>query len=128
MNKPKNQMTNRAKKKMNKEVRASAIQPNPRLMSNTTKANDLLSRYPKKVQKKETAALKSFSKSMAVERTKKKSPHSKRTSPGTPGTEEREAAPKIVHIEGRRWIKSTESKIQANKKVMRRQSLKKKGR
>ena len=121
-------MTSRAKKKMNKEVRASAIQPNPQLMSNTTKAKTLLSTYPKKVQKKETASLKSMSKNLAAKAQKKKSPHSKRTAPGTPGTDEREATPRNAHIEGRRWIRSTESKIQTNKKVMRRQSMKKKGR
>ncbi|MBP7074966.1 MAG: hypothetical protein KBA81_06220 [Rhabdochlamydiaceae bacterium] len=128
MNKPKYQITQRARKKMNKEVRASAIQPNPKPMSNTTKPASLLSRYPKKVQKKEKASLKSLDKNLSAKRKKLLSPHSKRTSPGSPGTEERQAAPKIVHIEGKRWIKSTESKIQANKKVMRRQTMKKKGR
>ena len=121
-------MTNRARKKMNKEFRSSTIQPSPQLMSNTTKAEGLLSRYPKKVQKKEKALLKSLDKNIAVQRKKKTSPHSKRTSPGAPGTDEREAAPKIVHLEGRRWIKTTTSKIQANKKVQRRHNLKKKGR
>ena len=128
MNKPKYQITQRARKKMNKEVRASAIQPNPKPMSNTTKPASLLSRYPKKVKKKEEASLKSLDKNLSVKRKKIQSPHSKRTSPGSPGTQERQAAPKNVHIEGKRWIKSTESKIQANKKVMRRQTLKKKGR
>ncbi len=128
MSKPKNQMTIRARKKMNKEIRSSSIQPTPQLMSNTTKAESLLSRYPKKVQKKEKASLKSLDKNVAIQRKKKHSPHSKRTSPGSPGTEEREAAPKIVHLEGRRWMKTTESKIQAAKKVQKRQSLKKRGR
>lgn len=125
MNKPKYQITNRAKKKMKKEVRSSSLQPNPRAMSNTTKAEALLSTYPKKTKKKESASLKSLAKNLAAKHQKAKSPHSKRTSPGTPGTEERQAAPKIVHIEGKRWIKSTESKIQADKKVNRRQRLKK---
>ena len=128
MNKPKYQITQRARKKMNKEVRASAIQPNPKPMSNTIKPASLLSRYPKKVQKKEAASLKSLNRNISAKRKKIKSPHSKRTAPGTPGTQERQAAPKNVHIEGKRWIKSTESKIQASKKVMRRQTLKKKGR
>ncbi len=123
MNKPKYQLSIRAKKKMNKEVRSSSLQPNPRVMS-TTKAQTLLSNYPKKVQKKESASLKSLAKNLAANRQKAKSPHSKRTAPGTPGTEERQAAPKIVHIEGKRWIKSTESKIQADKKINRRQRLK----
>lgn len=126
MNKPKYQLTNRAKKKMNKEVRSSAIQVTPQPMSNTTKAKTLLSRYPKKIEKKEKASLKSLAKNIAIKNKKRSSPHSKRTSPGSPGTDEREAAPKIAHLEGKRWIKSTESKIQANKKVIRRQSLKKK--
>jgi hypothetical protein len=69
-----------------------------------------------------------LSKNLASKAKKKRAPHSKRTAPGTPGTDEREATPRNAHIEGRRWIQSTESKIQANKKVYRRQSLKKKGR
>ncbi|MGH2612688.1 MAG: hypothetical protein ACRDFB_06510 [Rhabdochlamydiaceae bacterium] len=113
---------------MNKEIRASTPQSDPQLLSNTIKAENLLSRYPKKVQKKEKASLKSLNKNIAIQRNKKHALHSKRTSPGTPGTSEREATPKNVHVEGRRWIQSTESKIQANKKVMRRQSLKKKSR
>lgn len=125
MNKPKHQLTNRAKKKINKEVRSSSIEPNPRVMS-TTKAQTVLSRYPKKVQKKESASLKSLAKNLASKKQKAKSHQSKRTAPGTPGTDERQAAPRIVHMEGKRWIKSTESKIQADKKINRRHRLKKK--
>ncbi len=125
MNKPKYQITNRAKKKMNKEVRSSSIEKSPKVMS-TTKAQAVLSSYPKNVRKKETASLKSLAKNLSAKQQKSKSPHSKRTSPGSPGTAEREAAPKIVHLEGKRWIKSTESKIQADKKINRRRSLKKK--
>jgi hypothetical protein len=126
VNKPKYQITNRAKKKMNKEVRSSSVQQSPKAMSNSTKAQTLLSTYPKKVQKKESASLKSLAKNLAAKQQKAKSAHSKRTSPGSTGTEERQAAPKIVHLEGKRWIKSTESKIQADKKINRRHSLKKK--
>jgi hypothetical protein len=77
MNKPKYQITQRARKKMNKEVRASAIQPNPKPMSNTIKPASLLSRYPKKVQKKEAASLKSLNRNISAKRKKIKSPHSK---------------------------------------------------
>ena|SRR3569832_903670 len=128
MNKPKYQVTNRARKKMNKEVRASKVQPDPQLTSDHIKPTNLLSRYPKKTVKKEKASLKSLQKNLTAKKHKKESHRSKRTGPGTPGTQEREAAPKIVHVEGKRWIKNTESKIQANKKVTRRQNLKKKGR
>lgn len=124
MNKPKNQMTNRARKKMNKEIRSST----PQLANDVTKTTTLLSRYPKKIQKKETSALKSLSKNIAAKQKKKSSPHSKRTAPGTPGTHERAAFPKNTHVEGKRWMKSTESKIQASKKIAQRQNLKRKGR
>lgn len=113
---------------MNKEVRASKLQPDAQLMSNNTKPATLLSKYPKKTQKKEKASLKSFAKNLTAKQHKKTSHRSKRTGPGTPGTDEREATPKFAQVEGRRWIRNTESKIQANKKVARRQNLKKKGR
>lgn len=128
MNKPKYQLTNRARKKMNKEVRASKTQLEPQLKSDNIKPANLLSRYPKKTQKKEKASLKSLAKNLTAKEHKKKSHRSKRTGPGTRGTDEREGTPKFVHIEGKRWIQNTESKIQASKKVSRRQNLKKKGR
>jgi hypothetical protein len=125
MNKPKYQMTNRAKKKMNKEVRSSALQPNPITRSDTIKAADLLSRYPKKIQKKEKSSLKAFSKNTAIAKKKKRSPHSKRT---TPGTVDEQSPPHIIHVEGKRWVKTVEQQVQANSKVLRRHILKKKGR
>ena len=126
MSKPKNQMTGRARKKMNKEVRASTIQPAAQPTSDIIKAESLLSRFPKKVRKKVKASLKSLGKNMAVKQKKKNGPHARRASPGTPGTEGREATPRSAHIEGKRWMKTTESKIQASKKVQRRRSLKQK--
>ena len=128
MNKPKYQVTNRARKKMNKEIRTSKMTPTPKEMSNTTKPKAVLSRYPKKIEKKEKASLKSFEKNWASRQKKMKSPHSKRTTPGDLDIdmEEKQAAPRIVHIEGKRWIKTTETKIQANKKVAQRHRLKKK--
>lgn len=125
MNKPKYQMTNRDRKKMQKEVRTSAIQPDPEMTSDHIKPHNLLSRLPKKVQKRERSSLKSLEKNIAVKRKKQHAPHSKRTTPGTVDTQ---SAPHIVHIEGKRWIKTLEKQNQAKKKVMRRQILKKKGR
>lgn len=104
---------------MNKEVRASTVQPAAQPTSDIIKAESLLSRFPKKVRKKVKASLKSLGKEK-----KKNAPHARRASPGTPGTEGREATPRSAHIEGKRWMKTTESKIQANKKVQRRHSLK----
>lgn len=95
MNKPKYQVTLRAQKKMNKEVRSATPTPAP----------------AKKV------ALK------AATPSKKTGARSKRTTPGELAG--RDAAPKIVHTENVRWIKASESKIQANKKVMTRHNLKK---
>lgn len=125
MNKPKHQMTNRAKKKMSKEIRSSAIQPEPLLTNNNIKPDKLLSRYPKKIQKQEKASLKSFEKNIAIIKKKKKARHSKRT---TPGTVDQVSPPQIIHIEGKRWIKTLEKQVQAKKKIMRRHILKKKGR
>ncbi len=128
MNKPKYQVTNRARKKMNKEIRSSTLQPTPEPKSNAIKGKNLLSRYPKKIQKKEERSLKSFKKNLNIKKKKSHTRQSKRTSPGSPGTDQRDAAPHIAHVEGKRWMQTTETKIQANNKVGRRHSLKKKGR
>lgn len=125
MNKPKYQMTNRDRKKMKKEVRMSSIEPDPELKSDHIKPNNLLSRLPKKVQKQERASLKSFDKNIAVKRKKQHARHSKRT---TPGTVDVQSSPHIVHVEGKRWIKTLEKQNQVKKTVLRRQALKKKGR
>jgi hypothetical protein len=123
MHKPKHQLTNRAQKKMNKEVRSSAIQPDPIKRSNDIKAEDLLSRYPKKIQKKEESFLKSINKNIAIKKKKETSPHSKRTAPGLV---DETSPPHIIHVEGRRWIKTAEQQILAKNKISTRRTLKKK--
>ncbi len=65
-------------------------------------------------------------KKLAIKRKKKGSHQSKRTTPGE--VMGRDAAPRIVHLEGKRWINTTESQIQAKKKITQRRILKKKGR
>ncbi len=125
MNKPKHQTTNRLKKKMNKEIRASVLQPDPVPTSDHIKAGQLLSRLPKKVQKKDQSLLKSLNKNLAIQKKKKRAPHSKRT---TPGTVDEQSPPHIIHVEGKRWIKTLNQQAQAKKKVIRRQMTKHKGR
>ncbi len=95
MNKPKYQVTLRVQKKMNKEVRSAKPTPAP---------------APAPVKK-------------AAAPSKKSGARSKRTTPGEIAG--RDAAPKIVHTENVRWIKASESKIQATRKVTTRHNLKK---
>ena len=97
MTKPKYQMGIRAKKKMNKEVRASINQPSPTIATKSAKVKTLVS--------------------------KKKGLHlSKRT---TPGFVDVGAAPHFIHIEGERWIKTINKQTQAKKVIQKRRSLKK---
>jgi hypothetical protein len=122
MNKSKQPMPARARKKMKKELRSASNLPDsvPQPDRNTPKG--LLSRLPPKVRKKEEAVLKSFEKNIAIKKAKKKAPHSKRTNTGMIDVK---SPPQIVHIEGRRWIKTLGKQTQAKRKVMTRQQTKK---
>ena len=122
MNKPKHQMTVQLRKKMKKEVRTAVQQPEPILKSDTIKAANLLSRLPAKTQKKDKAALKSFKKNMAEKKVKRTAKHSRRA---TSATVDAKSAPQIVHMEGKRWVKTLKTQTSAKRKVMTRQMTKK---
>jgi len=122
MNKAKQSMPARARKKMKKELRSAANLPDSVLKTDRSTPKALLSRLPTKERKKEEAMLKSFEKKIAIKKTKQKAPHSKRTNTGLIDVQ---SPPQIVHIEGRRWIKTLGKQTQAKRKVMTRQMTKK---
>jgi len=115
-------MPARARKKMKKELRSAANLPDSVLKTDRSTPKALLSRLPTKERKKEEAMLKSFEKKIAIKKTKQKAPHSKRTNTGLIDVQ---SPPQIVHIEGRRWIKTLGKQTQAKRKVMTRQMTKK---
>jgi hypothetical protein len=115
-------MPARARKKMKKELRSAANLPDSVLKADRNTPKALLSRLPAKEQKKEISALKAFEKNIAIKKAKQKAPHSKRTNTGLIDVK---SPPQIVHIEGRRWIKTLGKQTQAKKKVMTRQMTKK---
>ena len=112
----------RLRKKMKKELRAAANQPDTVLKTNRNTPQELLSRLPPKSKKKEESNLKAFEKRQAVKKAKAKAPHSKRTNTGLIDVK---SPPQIVHIEGKRWIKTLGKQTQAKRKVMTRQMTKK---
>ena len=122
MNKSKQSMPIRLRKKMKKELRASANQPDTVLKSDRSTPKALLSRLPPKIRKKEEAVLKSFEKNIAIKKAKQKAPHSKRTNTGLIDVQ---SPPQIVHIEGKRWVKTLGKQTAAKRKVMTRQMTKK---
>jgi hypothetical protein len=122
MNKSKQPMPARARKKMKKELRSAANLPDSVLKTDRNTPKALLSRLPAKERKKEESVLKSFEKNIAVKKAKQKAPHSKRTNTGMIDVK---SPPQIVHMEGRRWIKTLGKQTQAKRKVMTRQMTKK---
>jgi hypothetical protein len=121
MNKSKQPMPARARKKMKKELRSAGNLPDSVLQTDRNTPKALLSRLPPKQRKKEEAVLKSFEKNIAIKKAKQKAPHSKRTNTGV----DVKSSPQIVHIEGKRWIKTLSKQTQAKRKVMTRQMTKK---
>jgi len=103
-----------ARKKMSKAIRTAVSRGEEDSNLDTTKASELLSRYPRKVQKKEEALLKSLKKNMEVKKVKRTARHSRRMSPGL-GTIE--ASPQVAHPEGKRWIEVTKKHILAQNKI-----------
>lgn len=115
-------MPARLRKKMNKEIRTAIPSSEPKISSENTQAEQLLSRYPEKIKKKEISILHSFEKNIATKKAKKNAKHSKRTTPGlVPST----SSPKIVHAEGKRWIQTLEKQTLAKNKVFNRKMGKK---
>jgi hypothetical protein len=103
-----------ARKKMSKAMRTAAPQGGEDSSLDTIKASELLSRYPRKIQKKAGALLKSLKKNMAVKKVKRTAKHARRSGPGLPTVE---ASPQVVHPEGKRWIEVNKRHIQAQNKM-----------
>jgi len=114
-------MTAQLRKKMKKEIRAAVDQPEPILKSDRITPQSLLSRLPAKLRKKDESLLKSFEKKIAL-KSKRHKKNSKRT---TPGTVDEKSPPQIIHIESRRWIKTTVKQNVGKRKSMMRQMSKK---
>lgn len=122
MNRSKLPMPAKARKKMNKEIKAATQTPEPKLNSNDIRAKELLSRYPAKVKKKNLPLLESFEKTLDLKKKKSGSKQSKRT---TPGRVLSDSAPKNVHVEGKRWAQTLEKQTRAQNKVFVRKAIKK---
>lgn len=105
MTKSKHPMQAALRKKMDKEVRSAVSTLSGSAPSDTIKASELLSTYPRKIQKKEAALLKSLKKNMAIKKIKRNAKHSKRTGPGLPTVE---ASPQVVYREGKRLARVAE--------------------
>lgn len=110
-------MPAKLRKKMNKEIRSGVPTPESRISSDNIKAEQLLSRYPAKIRKKDLSILKSFEKIVDIKKKKKTAKHSKRT---TPGTIPSDSTPKNIHIEGKRWIKTLQKQTLAKNKIINR--------
>jgi len=122
MNKSKQPMPARARKKMKKELRAAAGLPDSASQADRNTPQALLSRLPAKERKKEEASLKSFQKNLEMKRAKQKGPHSKRTNTGMIDIQ---SPPHVTQMEGKRWIKTLGKQTQAKRKIMTRQMTKK---
>ncbi len=121
MNRSKFPLTAKAQKKMKKELRSATLLPEP-APSKLTTPQPLLSRFQKQ-RETNKALLKSITKKIDIKKTKDKRPHSKRA---TAATVNEQSPPQIVHIEGRRWIKTIEKQNIAQKKTLSRHLAKKK--
>lgn len=122
MNKSKKSMPAQLRKKMNKALRASALQPEPAFKSDRITAKDLLSRVPPKERQRKEAVIKALEKTLASKHKKMSHKHSKRTNSGAV---DQKSSPHIVHVEGKRWIKTLEKQNVSKRKVFTRQMAKK---
>lgn len=110
------------RKKMNKALRASALQPEPVLKSDRITPKDLLSRVPQKERQRKETILNTLEKSFAAKHKKMNHKVSKRTNSGTV---DEKSPPHIVHVEGKRWIKTLEKQNVAKRKVFTKHMAKK---
>lgn len=100
-------MTPRARKAKDKNIKEAEKNfppPEEVLESDVLTPKDILKKYPKKIRNADKALLDATMKRVAIKRTKKTSPHSKRTTPGEVLT--MDATPAHAHREGARWDKT----------------------
>jgi hypothetical protein len=110
-------MSQRAKKKVMKEVRSAQTGALPLLEKPQMK--ELLKKYPGKKPE-----LSSSLKRMEARKKKRTAKKSRRTTPGDPLTQD--SAPRITHLEGQRWIKTLEKQNIVQASMFQRKSMKKK--
>jgi mRNA-degrading endonuclease HigB of HigAB toxin-antitoxin module len=117
MNRSKFPSTAKIKKKIAKEVHAGQMgAPTPVLEKSSLKES--LKKYPQK--KPELIA----SLQRMEQKKKRTAKKSKRTTPGD--VFEQPSAPHIVHVEGRRWIKTVDGQNVASAKTFQRKAIKRK--
>ncbi len=130
MNRGKQPMSNRAQKKVNKEVRSAqtasfaTVETAP--LPSEPIAQELLNKFPKKSAKKIKAQVDATVRGMANKKKKQHAKHSKRSTPGDVAHDADFSPPKVVQIEGKRWIKTIEKQIRTKTSMSRRQEGKKK--
>ena len=122
MSKSQHPMSINLRKKMKKAIRSAIPTQEKPLKSNHIKVKDLLSRLPRKIQKKEKSLLQSFKKELSIKKKKLTAKHAKRT---TPGLVNQKSPPQSIHIEGTRWIKTMNKQSEARAKVLNRKIAKK---
>ncbi len=112
----------RAKKKMKKTIRSAMAMesdsPSPRNLRGQNPA-----KRPGKNIAQEASRLKALKKAMEIKKKKAKSPHQKRTGPGS--LEGTPSAPAYPHKEGKRWMQNTEKQTLSRAKTLIRKASKK---
>lgn len=114
MNRTKRPLTKKQRRAVKKAIRlAQAPQPkSPSLKTDKLAAS--LKERQKKVSPKDATTVDNFRKRMAAKKLKKSPKVSKRTNPGV----DLESPPQIVHIEGRRWLKTLVKQNVQNRKIL----------
>ncbi len=123
MNRNRRSIEKNARKKMTKEIRAAQKNYPPIeeiVRTDTISVKDLLRKYPKKILKKDKELIDSFEKTVEIK--KKKTPHSKRTTPGELSV--RDSSPAHVHPESNRWEKTLTLQNKTQQNSFRRKLIK----
>lgn len=127
MTRARHQMNNAIRKKMDKEVKKGEknfTQTEALPDSNTLTTDQMLKKYPKKIEKSEKSLLASLKKNVEIKHAKAKSSHSKRTTPGT--VEGQPGAPAFTKQEGAHWKKTLKLQNKVQSKALTHKLNKKK--
>lgn len=124
MNRSKQPLTKKNEKKVKKEVHSAqktALALKKDNESDQLTAQELKKRFPKKPVKKQMGLFEKIKKTLSMKKNKQKKV-SKRTTPGK--TIGQQAAPAVVHKEGKRWSKILTLQAKIQRKTRQRKSLK----
>ena len=124
MNRSKRPIAAKARKKMNKEIHKAETQALSAVSNDDTTPKKLLSRYPKKTEKKLSVQLKGLEKAIDL---KKKKPSTKLSKRTTPGTVDQVSAPNSSHKEGKRWKKTIAVQIKTKTQEFSKKTAKRSG-